>query len=236
MTTMQRAGAAVAALIIIGTTGWALVEQARASAALSKLETERVGHLNALAIADTMRMEIRAEGDSLVAVWQRRAEQGKVELRGALREKDQTAMAYARLLLWSDSIRTANAGSVATEDTSTGTLMATGRLDTAGIHVAAQVEIPIAHEPSRWLWAIVRDPVRFELALTCQADIAQATIASADTAQRFRIEQVIQAREICAPPPTSRPWLTVRLPKAPVLAVTAVAGAIGGWFIRGLGH
>lgn len=203
----------------------------RLRSTLEELRDTRIESANNLAAADSSRLELRREGDSLVAVATRLAFQleGEVELRAAFEDSlERVGKVAAELAVAADSLE-ALTETLASRDTLGAITVADtlNALDSLGVRADATVRV----EPDLrafWTWHIFRAAIPLELGLSCVGDQAVAQLAGPAWAplQLGRVEQVA---ELCIPPIRHgySPF-AIELPSVPVALAIFLAGFLAG--------
>lgn len=173
-----------------------LLERAR-DRAERRAREERLGRLNAEAVADTGRQLF---ADSLRG-YSRLVEQLRVQSHSRLEARDREAAARADVELRFRRLLGV-LHTVAAED-SAGVRSAELKVDSAPVHLRATVQIPPPPGPARWDFSAWLDPARFTLELACDHDRARADLVSPSWLD-LRLLKVVQDPAICSPPVQTR--------------------------------
>lgn len=201
----------------------------RLNSTLRDLRETRITAANNLAKADSSRLALRLEGDSVVAVAERLAFQleGEIELRAAFEDSlERVGKVAAELAIKADSLER-HTETLAARDTAGAITVADtfNALDSLGVKADAAVRI----EPDLrafWTWHIIRAEISLELALSCVGDQAVAQLAGPPWAP-LELGRVEQVAELCIPP--IRPSFNafgLRLPSLPVALAIFLAGVV----------
>ena len=203
-----------------------------------QLRNKEVAHANELAARDTTIVRnIRAAGDSQIAVTRRLAYQGEVELEAARVAYGDVmddsveiwATSLAQFRIRGDSLEAVIEGLDAEVD-EVGTITAQGEFDATdslGVSVTASVEIPQTLVSPLWMWNVRRAPATISAGIQCENSRA-ALYLTGPTWLRFDVDSVVQDDEICNPLPSGWKPFEVNVPGIPTIVALLTVGAILG--------
>lgn len=181
---------------------------------------------------DSTRRVVVTLGDSIVAVFDRLAEQTDVSTR--LRRdnillRNERGAALAQLELLGDSLERMHLAVAVEEDSGTfRTADSLDARDSTGIFVKAQVALTLEPLQAQWQWNLVRDPLNLNVAFICQGRDAAVRVTGPSWAD-LNVAQAAQDPMFCNPLP--KPWnpFSIKPPSVP----WALALFIGGFLLGG---
>lgn len=179
------------ALVVLVLAGVAIAQSVR----LARAERARRDAQNAVALLDTTRVVLE---DSVARVFERLSEQraGNVELTGRMRalarENDEKGRALLRFRVLVDSLTNiVTTGTVTALDSSDDVRRLTAALDSNGVEVGIEADVPRPPADARVTWSFAMEPLNVLASITSTPEGAAVFRAEVDRRVRVIVDSVV---------------------------------------------